>query len=71
MTCEFLICFEITATRMNNMHDKQSSECDICIKSKMTKKTCSVELQTELLGLTHTDLDDLNKPSLEEVKIIF
>jgi len=23
-----------------NMHDKQSSKCDICVESKITKKTC-------------------------------
>jgi len=34
-----------------NMHDKQNSKCDVCIESKITKKTChSVERQTKLLG---------------------
>jgi len=43
-----------------NMHDKQNSKCDVCLESKITKKTChSVERQTELLGLIHTDLADL------------
>jgi len=22
------------------MHDKQSGKCDVCVKSKITKKTC-------------------------------
>ena len=53
------------------MHDKQNNKCDVCVESKITKKTChSVERQTELLGLIHTDLADLNKPCLEVVKII-
>jgi len=33
-----------------NMHDKQNSKCDVCVESKITKKTChSIERQTELL----------------------
>jgi len=44
------------------MHDKQNSKCDICIKSKITKKTCHfVERQIELLGLIDTDLADLKQ----------
>ena len=44
------------------MHDKKNSKCDICVESKITKKTChSVEHQTELLGLIHTDLADLKQ----------
>jgi len=40
-----------------NLHDKQSSKCDICVESKITNKTCyPVECQIELLGLIHTDL---------------
>jgi len=42
------------------MHDKHSKKCDICVESKITKKSCHlVERQTELLGLIHTDLVDL------------
>jgi len=53
------------------MHDKQNSKCDICVESKVMKKTChSVERQAELLSLIHTDLSYLNKPCLEVVKII-
>jgi len=45
-----------------NMHDKQSMKCDVCVESKITKKVChSVERQTELLGLIHTDLVDLKQ----------
>ena len=42
-----------------NMHDKQNSKRDVCVESKITKKTChSIERQTEILGLIHTDLAD-------------
>jgi len=45
-----------------NMHDKQSGKCDVCVESKITKKTCyPVERQTNLLGLIHTDLADLKQ----------
>jgi len=41
---------------------KQNSKYNICVESKITKKTChSVERQTELLGLIHTDLADLKQ----------
>jgi len=44
------------------MHDKQNSKCDICVESKITKKTCHfVECQTKLLSLIHTDLIDLKQ----------
>jgi len=40
--------------RLFNMHDKQNRECDICVESKIMKKTCySIECQTEVLGLIH------------------
>jgi len=42
-----------------NMHDKQSGTCDICVESKITKKTCyHVERQSKLLGLIHSNLVD-------------
>ena len=44
------------------MQDKQKSKCDICVESKITKKTCHfVERQTELLGLIYTNLADLKQ----------
>ena len=44
------------------MHDKQSGKCDVCVESKITKKTCyPVERQTELLGLIHTNLAELKQ----------
>jgi len=44
------------------MHDKQSNKRDICVESKITKKTShSFERQTELLGLIHTDSVDLKQ----------
>ena len=45
-----------------NMHDKQSKKCKICVESKLTKKSCpSVQRETELLGLIHSDLVDLKQ----------
>ena len=42
------------------MHDKQSKKCEICVESKLTKKSCPfVQRETKLLGLIHYDLDDL------------
>ena len=44
------------------MHDKQSKKCEICVESKLTKKSCpSVQHETELLGLIHFDLVDLKQ----------
>ena len=48
-----------------NIHDKQNMKCDVYVESKITKKVChSVERQTELLGLIHTDLVDLKQTML-------
>jgi len=45
-----------------NMHDKQSSKCDVYVESKITKKTCyPIKRQTKLLGLIHIDLVDLKQ----------
>jgi len=45
-----------------NMHDKQNSKCNVCVESKITKKTCYyVKRQTEHLGLIHTNLADLKQ----------
>jgi len=44
------------------MHNKKSAKCNICVKSKITKKTCYfVEHQTDLLRLIHTNRDDLKQ----------
>jgi len=44
------------------MHDKQNSKCDVCVESKIMKKTChSIKRQIELLDLIHTDLVDLKQ----------
>ena len=52
------------------MHDKQCSKCDVCVESKITKKTCySVERQTEILGLIHTDLADLKQTMSRYTKV--
>jgi len=40
-----------------NMQEKQSREFDICVESKITKKTYHyVNRQIELVGLIHIDL---------------
>ena len=58
--------------RLINMHDKQSGKCDICVESKITKKTCYlVEPQSELLGLVHSDLADLKQTMSRGGKKIF
>ena len=45
-----------------NKHDKQSKKCEICVESKLTKKSChSVQHETELLGLIRSDLVDLKQ----------
>ena len=50
---------------------KKNSKCDICVESKIMKKTChSVERQTELLGLIHIDLVDLKQTMSRGGKII-
>ena len=37
-------------------------KCESCVESKTTKKTCkSVERESELLNLIHSDLGDLKK----------
>ena len=47
-----------------NMHDKQSKKCEICVESKLTKKSCpSVQHETELLSLIHSDVVDLKQTS--------
>ena len=38
------------------------NKCDICIESKSTKKSChTVQRETDLLNLIHTDLGDLKQ----------
>ena len=41
---------------------KKSKKCEICVESKLTKKSCpSVQCETELLGFVHFDLADLKQ----------
>jgi len=57
-----LYVMKLQRLRLINMHDKQKSKCDVCVESKITKKTCHfVERQTEILGLIHTDLANLKQ----------
>ena len=45
-----------------NMYDKQSKKCEICVESKLTKKSCpSIQREIEMLGLIHFDLVDLKQ----------
>ena len=55
-----------------NMHDKQSKKCKICVESKLTKKSCpSVQRETELLGLIHSNLADLKQTTKKGGKSYF
>ena len=54
------------------MHDKQSKKCEICVESKLTKKSCpSIPREIELLGLIHYDLDDLKQTMTRGGKSLF
>ena len=45
-----------------NMHDKQIKKCEICVESKLTKKSCPfVQREIELLGLIHFYLANLKQ----------
>jgi len=45
-----------------NMHDKQIKKCEICVESKLTKKSSpSIQRETKLLGFIHSDLVDLKQ----------
>jgi hypothetical protein len=38
------------------------NKCEICVETKITKKTCaSVKRETELLSLIHTNLEHLKQ----------
>ena len=45
---------------IHNITDFSNIKCEVCVESKSTKKSCkTVERESELLGLIHTDLGDL------------
>lgn len=45
---------------ISNIASNNLDKCEICAEAKITKKSCkSVERESELLGLIHTDLGDL------------
>ena len=45
---------------IHNMTYSSNVKCEVCVESKSTKKSCkSVERESELLGLIHSDLGDL------------
>ena len=45
---------------IHNMIDSSNVKCEVCVESISTKKSCkSVERESELLGLIHSDLGDL------------
>nr|KYP50829.1 Retrovirus-related Pol polyprotein from transposon TNT 1-94 [Cajanus cajan] len=47
---------------MINMHDEKIGKCEICVESKLIKKTChSVFRESETLSLIHYDLADLKQ----------
>jgi len=51
------------------MHDKQSKKCEICVESKLTKKSCS-SVQHET-SLNHSDLTDLKQTMTRGSKSYF
>lgn len=45
---------------MITLNGKKYGKCDICLESKLTKKKCmSMQRESDLLSLIHTDLEDL------------
>jgi hypothetical protein len=54
--------FKLERLGMISLSDKQHDKCDVCVESKLTKKTCpSVKRESNLLDLIHTDLGDLKQ----------
>lgn len=54
--------FKLKNLGIIKLHDKQTRKCEICVESKITKKTCyPVQRQYEPLGLIHTNLVDLKQ----------
>jgi len=44
------------------LDDKQSNKCDICVKSKIIKKTChSIECRTQCLSFIYTERANLKQ----------
>jgi len=47
---------------INGINNSCMDKCEICVETKLSKKTCSSVLrETELLNLIHTDLGDLKQ----------
>ena len=45
---------------INSLSEANMDKCEICAKTKITKKPCkSITRETELLGLVHSGLGDL------------
>ena len=44
-------------------------KCEICAENKITKKPCKITRETELLGLVHSDLGDLEHTMTKSGKI--
>ncbi|RDX78241.1 hypothetical protein CR513_41515, partial [Mucuna pruriens] len=54
-----------------NLHEKQTRKCDVCVESKLTKKSCSfVQCEFEPLGLIHYDLADLKQTMSKRVYLV-
>ena len=54
---------------INNIDYSVLSKCQICVTSKLTKKTCgSMSRETKLLESTHSDLGDLKQTMTREGK---
>ena len=54
---------------INNIDYLGLSKCQICVTSKLTKKTCkSMSRETKLLEIIHSNLGDLNQTMTSEGK---
>ena len=73
-----MLDYDISASNIKKMQylglissfsDACLNKCEICAESKLTKKSCtSVERETELLGLIHSDLGDLKQTMTRDGK---
>jgi hypothetical protein len=54
--------FKLERLGMISLSDKQHDKCDVCVESKLTKKSFPpVKRESDLLDLIHTDLGDLKQ----------
>ena len=52
--------------------DACSNKCDVCVESKLTKRTCHpVQWESKLLGLIYSDPEDLKQTMSKDGKKYF